>query len=48
MARRGPPELRRPREGGDPAAHSSERRWVPASAGTTKLCTWSRSSVMRS
>src|SRR6185503_16491169 len=31
-------KLRRPREGGEPVARSSERRWVPASAGTTELC----------
>jgi hypothetical protein len=31
-------KLWRPREGGDPVARSSERRWVPASAGTTELC----------
>ena len=31
-------KLRRPREGGDPVARASERRWVPASAGTTVLC----------
>ena len=34
----GSPKLRRPREGGDPVARASERRWVPASAGTTVLC----------
>ena len=35
------PKLRRPGEGGDPAAHPSERRWIPASAGTTEFCvTW--------
>jgi predicted dehydrogenase len=30
--------LRRPRDGGDPGARASERRGVPASAGTTVLC----------
>src|SRR5689334_12839345 len=40
-------KLRRPREGGDPVVRSSERRWVPASAGTTELCKQAGSTDMK-